>query len=246
MRPRPARRRDATAFPTDELVSTVVSHTGTATRCWWCRRTGEVDEALATALGDERDPNGRRALDLLRRISRVRGGRWPPLGLFFQMPMYVDARSPPRAVVFAAGRPVARDPHADEGAVPRRSRRDRAAHPESGGGASRPRPSRSRGGRRGNRGRRAGRAASTTAATDVGRFAQGSGTLTAGYPNKTEAPGQLRRRGFVFPGSVRALRSPGLLARSRGNVLVHGAATAPRRPHSPEGRSPRRRRLGRW
>ena len=66
----------------------------------------EVDEALVvTALGDA-DVRMAGERDLLRNYPEYEPGSLPPLGLFFQAPMYVDTDVARRdAVVFAAGRP---------------------------------------------------------------------------------------------------------------------------------------------
>jgi prolyl-tRNA editing enzyme YbaK/EbsC (Cys-tRNA(Pro) deacylase) len=65
-----------------------------------------VEELVAAAMGDEEvRMAGER--DLLRNYPDYEPGSIPPLGLYFQAPMYVDVDVARRdAVVFAAGRPT--------------------------------------------------------------------------------------------------------------------------------------------
>lgn len=93
-------------FPLDEVVTTVVITTRYGHALLVVGADREVDEGLVvTALGDQEiRMAGER--DLLRNYPDYEPGTIPPLGLFFQAPMYVDTDVARRdAVVFAAGRP---------------------------------------------------------------------------------------------------------------------------------------------
>jgi Ala-tRNA(Pro) deacylase len=93
-------------FPTDEVVTTIVITTRYGHALLVVGADREVDEGLVVrALGDEEiRMAGER--DLLRNYPDYEPGTIPPLGLFFQAPMYVDTDVARRdAVVFAAGRP---------------------------------------------------------------------------------------------------------------------------------------------
>jgi len=93
-------------FPIDEVVITVVITTRYGHALLVVGAGREVDESLVvTALGDQEiRMAGER--DLLRNYPEYEPGTIPPLGLFFQAPVYVDTDVARReAVVFAAGRP---------------------------------------------------------------------------------------------------------------------------------------------
>ena len=93
-------------FPLDEVVATVVITTRYGHALLVVGSGREVDESLVvTALGDS-DVRMAGERDLLRNYPEYEPGSLPPLGLFFQAPMYVDTDVARRdAVVFAAGRP---------------------------------------------------------------------------------------------------------------------------------------------
>jgi Ala-tRNA(Pro) deacylase len=93
-------------FPTDEVVKTVVVTTRYGNALLVLRADREaVEELVIGAMGDEEvRMAGER--DLLRNYPDYEPGSIPPLGLFFQAPMYVDTDVARRdAVVFAVGKP---------------------------------------------------------------------------------------------------------------------------------------------
>ena len=94
-------------FHTDEVVKTVVVTTRYGNALLVLRHDREaVEELVAAAFGDE-DVGMDGERDLLRNHPDYESGSIPPLGRFFEAPMYVDvdaARSD--AIVFAAGRPT--------------------------------------------------------------------------------------------------------------------------------------------
>jgi Ala-tRNA(Pro) deacylase len=93
-------------FPADEVVKTVVVTTRYGNALLVLRADREaVEELVIEAMGDEEvRMAGER--DLLRNYPDYEPGSIPPLGLFFQAPMYVDADVARHdAVVFAVGKP---------------------------------------------------------------------------------------------------------------------------------------------
>ena len=92
-------------FHTDEVVKTVVVTTRYGNALLVLRYDRDaVEELIVAAFGDEEvGMAGER--DLLRNYPDYEPGSIPPLGLFFQAPMYVDTDVARRdAVVFAVGR----------------------------------------------------------------------------------------------------------------------------------------------
>jgi Ala-tRNA(Pro) deacylase len=92
-------------FPRDEVIRTVVITTRYGHALLVVGSGRDIDEALVVAaLGDtEVRMAGER--DLLRNYPEYEPGSLPPLGLFFQAPVYVDTDVARRdAVIFAAGR----------------------------------------------------------------------------------------------------------------------------------------------
>ena len=93
-------------FPIDEVVKTVVVTTRYGNALLVLRVDREaVEDLVLDAMGDDEvRMAGER--DLLRNYPDFEPGSIPPLGLFFQAPMYVDLDVAQRdAVVFAVGRP---------------------------------------------------------------------------------------------------------------------------------------------
>jgi len=93
-------------FHTDEVVKTVVVTTRYGKALLVLRYDREaVEELVVGAFGDE-DVGMAGERDMLRNYPDHEPGSIPPLGRFFQAPMYVDVDVARRdAVVFAAGRP---------------------------------------------------------------------------------------------------------------------------------------------
>ena len=93
-------------FPRDEVVTTVVITTRYGHALLVVGAGQEVDESLVVAALGDSDVRMAGERDLLRSYPEYEPGSLPPLGLFFQAPMYVDTDVARRdAVVFAAGRP---------------------------------------------------------------------------------------------------------------------------------------------
>ena len=93
-------------FPRDEVVTTVVITTRYGHALLVVGAGREVDETLVVAALGDSDIRMAGERDLLRNYPEYEPGSLPPLGLFFQAPMYVDTDVARRdAVVFAAGRP---------------------------------------------------------------------------------------------------------------------------------------------
>jgi Ala-tRNA(Pro) deacylase len=92
-------------FPRDEVVRTVVITTRYGHALLVVGSGRDVDDELVvSALGDA-DVRMSGERDLLRNYPEYEPGSLPPLGLFFQAPVYVDTDVARReAVVFAAGR----------------------------------------------------------------------------------------------------------------------------------------------
>lgn len=93
-------------FPADEVVKTVVVTTRYGNALLVVPYDREVAEELVVAAFGDGEVGMAGERDLLRNHPDQEPDSIPPLGLFFQAPMYVDVDVARRdAVVFAAGRP---------------------------------------------------------------------------------------------------------------------------------------------